>query len=625
MSLSASPVFRQGNLVIYKNSPAVVVSSGAKIEIELPGGTRVSVRPKDIEFLHPGPAVSLRLPDEPPEDLESAWEIFQGQTTTVQAFAEVLYTNFTPVSALAVWRLVQDGLYMRGSPGGLYVFSKEEYEKEAAARKAKEDNARDRADLLERIRQGKLEEGDKKHVREIEDFALGRSVRTSRMMKDLGIPETPEAAHALLLKLGVWDFRTNPHVSRFGLPEKLQYPPLPVSVPEEERLDLTHLAAIAIDDEGSEDPDDAVSFDGGRLIVHVADPASIITPDSPADLAARDSGATLYLPDRKITMLPPEAVCLFGLGIQEISPALSFFIAPQEDGSPGEVEIKLTKIRVTRMTYTKANEALDTSPLKEIFSLTSRYHAYRMKNGALDIDLPEVKIRAGTDGNVSIHPLPKTDAGTMVQDAMLMAGQAAARFAGKYGIPAPYASQRMSDSPPAKPQTLPDMFECRKKLHPSAVSSFPAPHSGTGLDAYCRATSPLRRYLDLVLHQQIRAFLLKRKLLGPEEITARIGAVEVVSGIIQKAERASNLHWTLVYLLQNPGWQGRGIVVEKKGNLCTVILPDIGLEAKANAGRNALPGEEFILRARGIDLARLAVNFEPAPLDRTNPDPPAVE
>jgi exoribonuclease-2 len=132
-----------------------------------------------------------------------------------------------------------------------------------------------------------------------------------------------------------------------------------------------------------------------------------------------------------------------------------------------------------------------------------------------------------------------------------------------------------------------------------------------GLDAYCRATSPLRRYLDLVLHQQIRAFLLKGTLLSPDEMTARIGAVEAVSGIVQKAERTSNLHWTLVYLLQNPGWQGRGIVVEKKGNLATVMLPDIALETKVNLGGSAILGGEVTLRAKGIDLARLTVNFEP--------------
>jgi exoribonuclease-2 len=608
MDAAEIPVFRQGNLVIYKNSPAVVLSPGVKIEIELSDQSRLSVRPKDIDILHPGPVNSAGLREEPADELESAWEIFQGQTATIQAFAEILYGDFTPAAALGVWRLAQDGLYLRPHPGGVYVLSKEEHEKEAAGRDAKKKDAQEREALVERIRRGKAEEGDKKRLREVEDFALGKSAQ-SRMLKDIGINASPEAAHELLLKLGVWDITINPHVSRAGLSRKTEYPPLPARVPDEERLDLTHLAAFAIDDEGSEDPDDAVSFDEGRLVVHVADPASLIKPDSPADLAARGLAATLYLPDKKIGMLAPEATSLFGLGLGEVSPALSFFISLREDGSPEDVEIKLSKVRVTRMTYGEAQKALDTPALARIFALTSRYRAYRIKNGALNIELPEVKIRVDGDG-VSIKPLPKTDAGAMVQDAMLMAGQAAARFTIKNAIPAPYASQEAQDSPAENPKTLAEMFECRKKLRPSAVRSFPAPHAGMGLDVYCRVTSPLRRYLDLVLHQQIRAFLLKEKLLDHDEITIRIGASEALTGLIQKTERASNLHWTLVWLLRNPGWRGRGVVVEKKGNLCTLILPDIALEARANLGKNTEPGSEVTLRAAGIDLARLSVNFE---------------
>jgi exoribonuclease-2 len=561
---------------------------------------------------------SPNLPEEPArtDDLESAREIFQGQTTTFQAFAEILYGEFTPACALGVYRLAQDGLYLRGNPGEMYVLTKEEHGKEAALREAKNKDVDDRAALLERIRQGRLADGDKKHLREIEDFALGKSA-ASRILKELDMTGTPEAAQALLLKLGAWDYTVNPHVSRLGLPEKVQYPPLDggfAAPPEENRLDLRHIAAFAIDDEESDDPDDAVSFDNGKIIVHVADPASLITPDSPLDMAARALGATLYLPDKKITMLPPEAAALFGLGLKEDSPALSFFISVNEDGSLGDCDIKLTRVKVTRMSYSGAQELMHTSPFKEIFAITSRCRAYRMKNGAVDIELPEVKIRA-EGGAVSIRPLPKTDSGAMVQDAMLMAGQAAARFTRANGIPAPYASQEPPESPiesglSGTPQTLADMFECRRKMRPGAVRSFPAPHAGLGLEAYCRATSPLRRYLDLVLHQQIRAFLLNGKLLNADEMTVRIGASEALTGLIQKAERISNLHWTLAWLLQNPGWTGRGIVVEKKGNLATVILPDIGLEAKVTIGKDVPLNAEVPLKAAGIDIARLIVNFD---------------
>ena len=65
-------------------------------------------------------------------------------------------------------------------------------------------------------------------------------------------------------------------------------------------MDLTHLPAFAIDDEGSQDPDDAVfaeKVEGGfRLFVHVADVAALVPPKSPLDEEALRRGANLYLP-----------------------------------------------------------------------------------------------------------------------------------------------------------------------------------------------------------------------------------------------------------------------------------------------------------------------------------------
>jgi exoribonuclease-2 len=613
------------------------MSAGAKIEIVLPDGRVMSVRPKDIVFLHPGPADCFDAPDKPAEDIEAAWEIFQGQKTSLAAFAEILYGDFSPTAALGVYGLLVDGLYLRGSPGEVYVLSREEYEKEAAAREAKKREAGDRENFLGRVRSAAFGGGEKigsedfKYFGELEAFAFGKT-SASRVLKELGLSNTPEAAHSLLLKLGLWDSTVNPYISRMGLSAAPSYPPLPPSLSplslatplplaassEEDRLDLTHLEAFAIDDEDSEDPDDAVSFDDGKLWVHVADPACVIRPGSEEDLAARDLGATLYLPEKKIPMLAPGMIALFGLGLQEVSPALSFCLSLNGDGSIAETGIRLTKIRVRRMSYAQAQAALREPPLRDIYEITSCYNARRTRNGALRIELPEVKIRAA-GGEVSIRPLAATESGDMVSGAMLMAGEAAARFALSHGIPIPYATQEPPDSSAsspsssassAKPQTLADMYECRKKLRPSASRSSPSPHAGLGLELYCRATSPLRRYLDLVLHQQLRAFLGGGKLLSPDEITARIGVCDALTAAVQKTERLSKLHWTLVYLQRNPGWQGSATVVEKRGRLCTLILPDIALETKVNPGRDVPLNATLTLRLLGVDLPSLEARFE---------------
>ena len=108
----------------------------------------------------------------------------------------------------------------------------------------------------------------------------------------------------------------NPNVQRLGFNLAVNYPALEV-IPEENRVDLTHLPAFAIDDEGNQDPDDAIGIDGNKLWVHIADVASLVTPDSAVDMHARGHATTLYLPEKTVTMLPPPQPVCSGLACRK--------------------------------------------------------------------------------------------------------------------------------------------------------------------------------------------------------------------------------------------------------------------------------------------------------------------
>jgi exoribonuclease-2 len=124
------------------------------------------------------------------------------------------------------------------------------------------------------------------------------------------------------------------------------------------------------------------------------------------------------------------------------------------------------------------------------------------------------------------------------------------------------------------------MFALRRLMRPSQQLATPAPHAGLGMPIYVQATSPLRRYLDLVVHQQIRAYLSGRPLLDEQAVMSRVGEARAVSGSVRWAERQSNLHWTLVYLLQNPEWHGEGIIIERRGSRDVILIPDLALETE---------------------------------------------
>ncbi len=348
----------------------------------------------------------------------------------------------------------------------------------------------------------------------------------------------------------------------------------------EERRDLTHLPAFAIDDEGNKDPDDAISWDNGRFWVHIADVAALVSPDSLADLEARGRGANLYLPEGTVTMLPPEATALLGLGLQEKSPALSFGFTVSDSGDVGDLEIVPSWVHVTRLTYADVNTRLEAEPFKSLYEITQAYERRRQENGAIDIDLPEIRITVNEDGMVEIRPLLRLQSRDMVRDAMLMTGEAVARYAFEQGIPLPYTTQDAPSEPLPSAETPSEFFARRRLMTPSYQSTQPGAHAGLGMGFYAQATSPLRRYLDMVVHQQLRAHINGDTPLDEQEVMARVGAAAAVSSDVRYAERLSNRHWTMVYLLQNPEWTGEGIVIEKRGKKDVVLIPELDLETR---------------------------------------------
>lgn len=611
--IDKSIVFEKGNLVIYKEKTAIVTASGSKIDIKLAAGKSVKVRPKDIQLLHVGPVSDFsQLQISVDVNVNEVREILEGETTSFDDLMELMYEQNTPAAAGAVYEIIKDGLYFSGTIDEIHPNTQDEYEREFNRRNEKEAEKNAWAEFIERVHKKKILESDHERLNNLQDVAYGKSC-SSKILKELKIETTPENAHTLLLTLGYWDFRINPYIKRFGFSTDVTYPEVPV-VKDEERLDLTHLAAFAIDDEGNTDPDDAISYDNGKLWIHVADVASMVQPESPLDIHAKSQIANLYLPEKTVTMFPVKITELFGLGLSEISPALSFCITLKESGEIEQVEIHPTRIKVTRTTYRKAEEMLEQSPLKEIHALTQKYQANRKANNAVFLNFPEVNILV-KDDDIQITLLPQLETQNVVTNAMLMAGEGAAKFAQENQIPFPYTTQPAPDlneipETIRTPETLSEMFAYRKFLKPGQIKSTAEPHAGLGLRAYSRATSPIRRYVDLIAHQQIRACLKGQPVLDEQQMLNRVGAFEAIIGSVTKLERLSNRHWTLVYLMQHPDWIGKGILIDKRVRFYIVLIPELGLESRISLKQDFELDTEIMLSVKDIDLPRLDVYFK---------------
>jgi exoribonuclease II len=158
--------------------------------------------------------------------------------------------------------------------------------------------------------------------------------------------------------------------------------------------------------------------------------------------------------------------------------------------------------------------------------------------------------------------------------------------------------------------SLSEMFALRRLQRPGRVGVQPGAHAGLGLTAYARATSPLRRYLDLVAHQQLRSHLKAERPLGIQEILERVGTSEAAQAGLNQAETLSERHWTLVYLLQHPDWQGEGVLVDKKGLRGRFVVPALALETQVHL-RQDLPLDRRVrLQIKEINLADLEAYFQ---------------
>jgi exoribonuclease-2 len=627
------------SLVLYKTRPAVVRGiEGDKLAIEVPGNDRraqtLKVREKDVELLHPGPCAPRDLEGGAPAgDLRGAWELLAadrgGGAVSLKELAELAWGVFSPAAALAAWEALREGLYFAGTPRAIRMKSPEEVGEAERARGQKQREAGERAAFLDRLKAALTgngpapAEGDRRHLQDVEALAWGQTDK-SRTLKDLGRPETPQEAHRLLLAAGAWTPWENPHPRRFGfsLASEAASPGPP---PREDREDLTRLGAYAVDNPWSDDPDDAVSLEGpdsqGRhvLWVHVADPASSIPPGSPWDEEARARGATLYLPEGSARMIASGALEFFALGLQAggVSPALSFKILLNPDLSIAETAVIPSLVRVTRLSYEAADKMAASEAagdLAGLFALGERNTERRLDGGAVLIDFPEVRIHVrlgkGEGENlVSIEPVQGYRSAAMVRECMILAGEGAARWALQNQAPFPFIAQEAGDLPSGRLPGRAGAWQTRRCMRPRTISTRPGVHWGLGLDQYTQVTSPLRRYTDLLCHQQIRAFLKGGALLGEDEVLLRVSAAEAAALAASKAERASRAHWTAVYLSGRKGSSWAGIVLDRKGNRGVVFVPALGLETQVNIRGNLEPNDTVALVLKSADISEGAVVF----------------
>ena len=628
----------KNSVVLYKKNPALIIeTTGDKFTIQYcsqpatPTGKKAvyatqKVREKDFVVLSEDKASSIDAvlaakADDFANAVKEAWELLLSDEATASeeiSFADVAAYALSELKADMSWAFysaLKNTFYFEEIAPLVFKPRSEsaidELVKKAES-KGKEEELR--AAFIERLKKRQLDlPADSKYMVDVEALALGKSDH-SKTLHDAKITETPENAHKILLDTKIWDITRNPYPVRWGLSMQSATEGL-ASPPDEERV-VVEGTSYAIDNAWSTDPDDAVAFDGTYLWVHIADPASTVKSDDKIDRIARDRGATLYIPEGASRMLSEDCLEDYALGLSEKSRALSFRILLDEKNAVADCQVFKTWVTVARLTYESADEKKDSPELAPLYEIARKNIERRNKAGAVQIELPEVHITVDSETKrVAIDTPPHPMSAIVVREMMLLAGEGAARFAFKNKIPFPFVSQESPDIPAKLPEGLAGQFALRKCMHRRSVGVTPAPHAGLGLTMYSQVTSPLRRYSDLIAHQQLRAFLDGREVLDKDTMLERVSAGDAAMSASVKAERKSNLHWTLVYLLQNPDWTGDAVCVDIMGKQAKFLIPSLAQETTIVPPHAVQLNEVIKVKAGNIDIPNLTVTFIPVVSD----------
>lgn len=595
------------SLVAYKGKPAKINSQTThKFEILFGDGSTLRVREKDFRLVHPE-FVNIQNDYTAPD--YSVLSDFQGELLSIKELTEWLFDDYSPQNAWNVCMLIEDGLYFYWQKDKVFVRESEQVEIIKSKREVENLEVESLKSCIENINNNTYKDEDSIHIDAINRVALNKS-KHAKILSSLGIENSPEEAHSLLLRLNYYKNSFNPYPDRNNI---LKDDEIQVNTASNDRVDLTHLESFAIDNKDSSDADDAISIDGGNIWIHIADVSSIVGYNSELDIYAQKRASNLYLPEQIIHMLPKSLTSVCALGSKETSNALSVGFSFTGDELV-DIKILHSKIKVKKISYEEANLIIDTDKsLGELHKVANKHKSYRKRNGAISLDLPNVDVRIRKD-KVSISQQYSSSSREMIAEIMIMAGRAVAQFAIDNSISMPFAIQDKGEFPQdildrSESLTLSESFSATKYFKRSAISTKIKPHSGLGLSAYIRVTSPLRRYLDLLAHQQLSNFIAKKQTLDDSQIKKIISNINSIMPAINRTIRSSNEHYKCLFLLQNSDWVGEGVVVDTRGDKSVIIIPCIGMIAQVKLKSKINLDEKVNLKATNIELCKLSVDF----------------
>ncbi|MDR3634975.1 MAG: ribonuclease R [Isosphaeraceae bacterium] len=464
----------------------------------------------------------------------------------------------------------------------------------------------------------------------------------------------------------------------------------------EGRLDLRAVLTVTIDPATARDFDDAISLSRDEkgfwsLGVHIADVSHFVRSGSALDRSARHRGTSVYLPDRVIPMLPEVlSNSLASLQAGHARYTVSALLELNEEGIVTDRRFARSVIRVDhRFTYEEAfavmkhPEAPTLGPelvalLGRMLELAMILRKRRFARGALELNMPEIEIDLGDQGQVvGAHLASNDESHQVIEEFMLAANEAVATFltekhAGflRRAHPQPdprkldefadfarslglhldqpqsrFELQRVLAETADKPEARAVHYGLLRSLKQANYTPEPEGHYALASDNYCHFTSPIRRYPDLQVHRQLTTLLEGKKPRSQhDELVVLAEHCTRTERRAEAAERELIRVKLLTYLEQRIGEAFHAVIigVEDFGLFCQLVeFPAEGLihvtsladdyyylESGTHtlvgrrSGRRYRLGDRIEVRIAHVDIDRRELDLVPSDVEARRPGPP---
>jgi VacB/RNase II family 3'-5' exoribonuclease len=444
----------------------------------------------------------------------------------------------------------------------------------------------------------------------------------------------------------------------------------PAREPNPDIRDLRHLPWCSIDNDDSRDLDQltwAEDAGGGntRIFVAIADVDALVHKDTPIDRHARQNTTSVYTAAKIFPMLPERlSTDLTSLNEREDRQAVVVELLVREDGATGSGELYRALVRnQAKLAYDRVAAWLDgkddepqavtaveglADALRLQDRVADRMRALRHEQGALDLETIEARPVFADGKVVELRQWARNNARLLIEDFMIAANGATARFLARKGFPSirrvvrsperwdriERIAEDVGDRLPPDPDAvaLEEFLLRRRKLDPmrfpdlslSIVKAMGAGeyvvekpgqssvgHFGLAVRDYTHSTAPNRRYPDVITQRLVKAALAgKPSPYSVDELAALAQHCTDQEDAANKVERLVGKAAAACMLANRIGEHFEGVVTgaADKGTWVRIFNPPV--EGKLVRGREGLDiGDRVKVRLIDVDIERGFIDF----------------